>query len=291
MRRLRPGLIHANDYNTAWIGVIGKWTTGARLIYDSHELWPDRNLRPEPRGWLLLCESLFVRVADEVITTSPGYAQVLARRYRIAEPRLIRNVPGWKVAAGEEERPSGAGPLAVYFGAITRNRGLATALRALALVPELHMRFVGPEAWGYRSELAALAGELGVAGRLELLDPVPPDRAASVLADADLGLALIEPACLSYRMTLPNKLYEYVAAGLPILAGEVPVLAAEVRGNRIGLVADPADPVAVAAALRAMLEPDAQRELRAAVRLVARDAVWEREQVRLSELYEAVAPR
>ena len=93
------------------------------------------------------------------------------------------------------------------------------------------MRFVGPEAWGYRSELAALAGELGVAGRLELLDPVPPDRAASVLADADLGLALIEPACLSYRMTLPNKLYEYVAAGLPILAGEVPVLAAEVRGN------------------------------------------------------------
>ena len=291
VRRLRPGLIHANDYNTAWIGVIGKWTTGARLIYDSHELWPDRNLRPEPRGWLLLCESLFVRVADEVITTSPGYAQVLARRYRIAEPRLIRNVPGWKVAAGEEERPSGAGPLAVYFGAITRNRGLATALRALALVPELHMRFVGPEAWGYRAELAALAEELGVAGRLELLDPVPPDRAASVLADADLGLALIEPACLSYRMTLPNKLYEYVAAGLPILAGEVPVLAAEVRGNRIGLVADPADPVAVAAALRAMLEPDAQRELRAAVRLVARDAVWEREQVRLSELYEAVAPR
>ena len=48
--RLRPRLIHANDYNTAWIGVAASGSTGSRLLYDSHELWPDRNLRPEPRA-------------------------------------------------------------------------------------------------------------------------------------------------------------------------------------------------------------------------------------------------
>ena len=284
VRRIEPDLIHANDYNTAWIGVFGKWLTGARLIYDSHELWPDRNLRPESRGWLLLCEALFVRAADEVITTSPGYAAVLARRYRIEPPRLVRNVPAWRAEREPEARPGNA-PLAVYFGALTRNRGLATALRALALVPELRMRFVGPEAWGYRLDLHALAAELGVADRLEILDPVPPEQAAGVLADADLGLALIEPACLSYRMTLPNKLYEYVAAGLPVLSSEVPVLAAQVRENGLGLVADSRDPVAVAAAIRAMLEPGARVTFREAVGRLAAETGWDREQEKLADVY------
>jgi glycosyltransferase involved in cell wall biosynthesis len=284
VRRLRPRLIHANDYNTAWIGVAGKWLTGSRLVYDSHELWPDRNLRPEPRGWLLLCESLFVRIADEVITTSPGYSQVLARRYRIPAPRVVRNVPAWRSHPDPDRRPAQP-PLAVYFGAITRNRGLAPALRALALVPELRMRFVGPEAWGYGGELRQLAAELGVADRLQILDPVPPEQAASVLADADLGLALIEPACLSYRMTLPNKLYEYVAAGVPVLSSGVPVLAGEVRRHELGLVADPADPAALAAAIRAMLDPAAQARLRAAVSRLAAETGWDREQAGLEQVY------
>jgi len=288
VRRLRPRLIHANDYNTAWIGAAGKWLTGSRLVYDSHELWPDRNLRPEPRPWLLLCEALFVRVADEVITTSPGYAQVLARRYRIPSPRVVRNVAAWR--AGPSPRPDPAAPpLAVYFGAITRNRGLAPALRALALVPELRMRFVGPEAWGYGAELRQLAAELGVDERLEILDPVAPEQAASVLADAGLGLALIEPACLSYRMTLPNKLYEYVAAGLPVLSSEVPVLAEEVRRHGLGVIADPADPAALAAAMRAMLDPVAQAKFREAAARLAAETVWEREQLALAAVYRPAA--
>jgi glycosyltransferase involved in cell wall biosynthesis len=288
VRRVRPDLIHANDYNTAWIGVLGKWLTGARLVYDSHELWPDRNLRPEPRGWLLFSEALFVRVADEVITTSPGYAAVLARRYRIDSPRLVRNVPVWR-SKPDPDRLPGDPPLAVYFGALTRNRGLTTALRALALVPNLRMRFIGPEAWGYRGDLNTLAAELDVTDRLEILDPVPPDQAASVLADADLGLALIEPVCLSYRMTLPNKLYEYVAAGLPVLSSEVPVLAAEVREHGLGLVTDSADPAAVAAAIEAMIEPAAQAGFRASVNALADVIGWGIEQRRLASVYESLS--
>jgi glycosyltransferase involved in cell wall biosynthesis len=281
--RLRPELIHANDYNTAWIGLAGKLLGGSRLVYDSHELWPDRNLRPEWRPWLLLCEALFVRAADEVITTSPGYAEVIAGRYRVPPPAVVRNVPEWRAepAPGETHSP----PLAVYFGAVTRNRGLPAALRALALLPELRLRIVGPEAWGYRATLAELAAELGVADRLELLEPVAPQEAPAVLGDADVGLALIEPACLSYEMTLPNKLYEYVGAGLPVLSSEVPVLAREVREHGIGAVADPADPAAVAAALRAVLEPEANARFRAAAARLAAEATWQREREKLAAVY------
>lgn len=286
--RERPEVVHANDYNTAWVGVAAKWLTGARLVYDSHELWPDRNLRPEPRAWLLLCEALFVRAADRVLTTSPGYARVMARRYRIKPPTVIRNVPDWSA----EDDGRGAGPpLAVYFGALTRHRGLPTALRALARLPELRMRLVGPEAWGYRATLRELADELGVADRVELLDPVPPEQAASVLVDADVGLALIEPVCLSYRMTLPNKLYEYVAAGLPVLASDVPVLATEVRRHGLGRVANPTDPSAVATALREMLDSEAQRQFREAAARLGTVTAWERERQKLADAYGSLAQR
>jgi glycosyltransferase involved in cell wall biosynthesis len=230
------------------------------------------------------------------VTTSPGYARVMASRYRIEAPVVVRNVPEWRAESTPNVEDEGAArdagpPLAVYFGALTRNRGLPTALRALAQLPELRLRLVGPEAWGYRRTLLELAEQLGIGERVEMLEPVPPERAAAVLADADVGLALIEPVCLSYRMTLPNKLYEYVAAGLPVLASDIPVLAAEVREHRLGLVADPADPDAVAAALREMLVPDAQRSFREAVSRHAADAVWERERERLVEIYAAPAQR
>jgi len=64
LRRLRPDAVHAHDVAMLPPGRAGARLTGARLVYDAHELWPDRNLRPEWRPWLLACEALFTRVVD-----------------------------------------------------------------------------------------------------------------------------------------------------------------------------------------------------------------------------------
>ena len=79
VRELRPALIHCNDYNTMWDRCRSPPHGGAVVVYDSHELWADRNQRPEPRWWLLACEFVFVRCAHRTITASPGYADVIAR--------------------------------------------------------------------------------------------------------------------------------------------------------------------------------------------------------------------
>ena len=85
-RRERPLLVHANDWNTMWCAVAIKLLYGSRVVYDSHELWPDRNGRWEQRWWLLTSEALFVRLADATVTASPGYAEALAKRYRMPRP-------------------------------------------------------------------------------------------------------------------------------------------------------------------------------------------------------------
>jgi glycosyltransferase involved in cell wall biosynthesis len=286
--RERPELVHCNDYNTAWIGVAAKLLTGSRFVYDAHELWPDRNLRPEPRAWLLACEWLFTRVADRVLTTSPGYAEVMARRYRIRPPLVVRNIPEAHTAAAVASRSNGA-PLALYFGALTRNRGLEEAIAALPEVPGLRLRLVGPEAWGFRAELARLAERLGVEDRVELWEPVAVGEGWGVISEADIGLALIQPSCLSYELTLPNKLFEYTAAGVPVLGSRLPMISDFISRHGVGLTAAPGDVHDVAAKLRAMLEPEANARMREATHRAAATLTWDSERERLVTAYKELS--
>lgn len=289
IRRLRPQVVHCNDYNTMWIGVAAKLLAGSTLIYDSHELWPDRNGRSEPRWWLLACEALFLRVADANLVTSPGHAEAIARRHRVARPRVVRNI-------AERPATNGAGPTGdertreqdrtlVYVGALTDHRGLEQAIAALPRAPGMTLRVLGPGAAPYRERLQMLAEEHGVGGRVLLAPPVAPDEVVATIAPAAAGLALIQPACRSYELSLPNKLFEYLAAGLPVLAAGVPTIRSFVEQNGVGLIVAPDDPEAISRAMEEIVEPERNRRLRAAVAEASARLSWVEESERLRQAY------
>lgn len=293
VRALRPRLVHCNDYNTMWIGVAAKLLTGATLVYDSHELWPDRNGRSEARWWLLACEALFLRVADLKLATSPGHAGEIGRRHRVAAPHVVRNIaerparPG--AADGDRGREGAAPKTIVYAGALTEGRGLEQAIAALADAPGIDLRMLGPGRGDYREALAELAARHGVAEKVAVDPPVAPEAVVEEIRRATAGLTLIQPACRSYELCLPNKLFEYLAAGLPVLASDLPTIRAFVAPAGVGLIVPPADTEAIAAAMRAVVEPRRNRELRAAVAAAAAEHRWEREAERLEGLYAAAA--
>ena len=288
VRRTRPELVHCNDYNTMWIGVVAKLGYGARVIYDSHELWPDRNLRPEWRRWLMACEALFVRLADQTITTSPGYADVIARRYRVSRPVVVRNVPDLPAVSAVPAVDEGQ-PLAVYFGAITSGRGLEHAIRLLAQCRDLRLRLVGPDAWGYRDHVDRFAQSLGVRERVDILPPVSPSQMREAVAGASVALALIEPTCLSYRLTLPNKLFEYIAAGLPIVASNLPVIADFIESAGVGVVVDLDEPGSLERGVKAALDPTENTGFRQAARIAARTIPWRSEAKVLADVYQGTS--
>lgn len=275
-RRTRPGLVHANDWNTMWTGLAIKLGFGARLVYDSHELWPDRNGRWEWRPWLLAGEALFMRAADEVITSSPGYADALAKRYRVSRPLVVRNIPEPCTSAGRA--PSGrasqellsaigrsqvAGPPSparvVYVGGLMPGRGLEQMIDALALLPDVRLYAIGPGARSYRTNVLLRARAAGVEDRVVLRDAVAPGEVQGVLLGAAAGLCLIQPICRSYELSLPNKLFEYAAAGVPVLASDAPVIAAVVRAHGLGQVVAGDHPSAIATSLERLLAPEAWR--------------------------------
>ena len=320
-RRSKPRLVHANDWNTMWAGLFIKWSSGARLVYDSHELWADRNGRWEWRPWLLACEALFVRAADEVLTSSPGYADALAARYRIARPAVVRNIPetlsrppagAHNGSGGAPPDPNGGSehwgqprdtcvlaarrsrpeiPLVVYVGGLMPGRGLEQMIDALALLPDARLRAVGPGALPYRVGLLARARASGVLDRVELCHPVAPAEVGGVLAEASAGLCLIQPICRSYELSLPNKLFEYAAAGVPVLASDLPVIGEVVHREGFGTLAPAADPRGIAASLERLLEPDRWRLAAERARAFAETHSWNGEANTLARLYRQAGPR
>jgi glycosyltransferase involved in cell wall biosynthesis len=296
VREERPALVHCNDYNTMWVGVAAR-LMGSTVVYDSHELWPDRNGRSEPRWWLIACEYLFVHLAHRTITASPGYAEVMARRYRIAPPAVVRNIPdasmlpvGMTSENGDSGRQS-EDRVALYVGALTTGRGLELSIMALNHIDDVRLRLVGPARPAYLKELVALADREGVSDRVEFAGAVSAGELIETISGASVGLALIQPICLSYRMSLPNKVFEYVAAGLPVLGSDLPAIGSLVNEHRIGLLAEPGEARDVADKLGEMLDPERNSAFREAVREAARELNWDHEAERLAAVYRDAAGR
>jgi glycosyltransferase involved in cell wall biosynthesis len=289
VREVRPALIHCNDYNTMWVGVFARVLGGSTVVYDSHELWADRNGRREPRWWLIACEWLFVHAAHRTFTASPGYSDVISHRYRIRRPGVIRNIPDASMLAGVSRNGDSpdreAERVALYVGALTTGRGLELSIMALDQLQDVRLRLVGPARPAYLKQLADLADHEGVSDRVEFAGAVSPSELIESIREARVGLALIQPVCLSYRMSLPNKVFEYVAAGLPVLGSDLPAISALVDEYRIGLLARPGEVDDVAAKLEAMLEPERNEAFREASREAFEELNWDHEAVRLAGEY------
>lgn len=299
--RLRPQIVHAHDAAMLLPGLIGARLTGARLVYDSHELATSVPYRERAWAWFVgAIERLAVPRAAAVITVSDGIAQRLAQLYGLrARPVVVRNVS----ALGDGAAPPGPGlrarlglaartPLILHQGAAAPMRGCETLVRATAAVDGAHLVFLGDDdVRGFNGELARLADRLGIADRVHFVASQPLEGLLALTREADVGVTLLEDTCVNHQLALPNKLFEYIAAGVPVVASDLPEMGALVRERRIGWTADPADPESVAAALRVALAahdlPALHRHLDAA----AAELRWDVERERLEALYGALAAR
>ncbi|MFC7376610.1 glycosyltransferase [Brachybacterium sp. GCM10030267] len=298
--RVRPDVIHANDANTLVPALAIRAASRGRIgiVYDSHELWRHRNVRP---GRLLaphveaLIEAVGIRRVDGVITVSPSIADWLERTYRLPRrPALVRNVPVADdlpdPASGVLRARAGLGAedrVIAYGGRITTARGIEETIAALPHLPaDVHFVLLGYGEQAALEQVRAEAAHHGVAERVHLVGAVEPDAVSRSLADGDVAVVHVRPICLSYRFALPNKLFESIRAGLPIAAADLPDMRRVVEELGVGEVFQGSSPQDLAEALRAILDdPDTYRER---ARQVADDLTWERETESMLALYRRV---
>lgn len=238
---------------------------GARLAYDARELYPHVGAtagRPWARLFWSLLEGVYIRRADAVFTVNESIARRLASTCGIAPPTVLYNTPPVQQVSRTRwlHEQTGLPPetvLVLYQGYLKKGRGCERLLEAMPKVKGAALVFLGEGP--LQPRLEARARQLGLERRVKFLPMVPPNELLHATASADIGACLIEGIMLSLHLALPNKLFEYLMAGLPVLASDLPEIRRVVAGHDVGRLVDWRDPEALVRALQEMVEhPEAR---------------------------------
>jgi glycosyltransferase involved in cell wall biosynthesis len=299
-----PAVVHAHDLRALPAAMLSR-RAGTVFIYDSHELYAEAGANAlrstASRRAMGQLERRWSAGLDALVTVNEELAMRL--REAIQPPRVVvvHNCPPlWQSPQPPPDRlreatglPRGT-PLILYHGALVPGRGLAELAAAMP-EPGLEGAHLVVMGWGpLESEVAALAAAPAPGGRLHLLPPVPPDELLPWVASADVVAVPIQPDTLNHRLSTPNKLWEAIAAGVPVVASDFPAMRRIVLDDPagpLGAVCDPTDPRALAAALAGLLaQPPAERDaLRARCHQAATERWnWETEGGKLLALYGAL---
>jgi glycosyltransferase involved in cell wall biosynthesis len=274
---------------------------GGRTVYDSRDVYMrSRGFeRMGPlRAPLAALERRWARAADAVLTVNDAYADLLAADFAIERPRVVRNTPRRYTLPDPPpdnlRRRLGVGPeigIVLYQGGLLTDRGIEQGMEAIRQVPDAIFVVMG--VGKPLPRLADRAAAPGLQGRVRFVDPVPPEQLLDWTASADVMLMAIQPTSLNHRYSTPQKLWEAIAAGVPVVASDLPGMADVVRELDCGVLVDPTDPGDIARGIRRVLE--APPEERASMRMRAwrggqERYNWESEVATLVGLYRELAP-
>ena len=245
----RPDIIHVHDLPMLRIGVELKRRLSIPLLYDMHEYYPEQpRLTRKQRRDLRLLEKKYIHRADVAITVNFMLGDIIKKDYRLSAIQIIQNAvssrPNYerdrKYDRFREDYPNlKERLLLLYQGYVAEERNLETAIRAMCAAREHRWVLLIMGYGDYALTLKRLAHDLKAHDRVLFVPPKTQDILLEYTASADLGLIPYPTnADINTRYVSPNKLYEFIAAGIPILSNKLPYVRHVIEENGYGLVAE-----------------------------------------------------
>jgi glycosyltransferase involved in cell wall biosynthesis len=291
-RGLEADLYLANDWRALPIGCEAARATGARLAYDSHEYgvgeFAERRLwRAVFPRYIDFLEREAIGKAAFVSAVGEGIARLLQERYDLpTTPIVIRNVPDYRPMP---LRPVSSPVRVLYHGQFLPNRGLEPLVESVRWWrPELslHLRGYGPRR--YEGFLKRLIDGSPARDRIHIHPPARMLDLVPLANESDIGIHPLLATSDQTRFSLPNKLFEYLMAGLAVCVSDLPEMASIVRRYGVGVLLSSTTPDAIAAAVNG-IDLSVLPELKARALAAARELCWEKEKRVLVEAVAGVA--
>jgi glycosyltransferase involved in cell wall biosynthesis len=289
--KIRPRICHCHDLNTLPVGYLSKKILNTILIYDSGELESQR-LSQESNWYKWInrrMEHFLINRADKVITVSEGIADYLMKQDGISRPVVIRNFPepSKKINKLPQKDYFGFGKnykIVIYQGGLTPGRGLISLVKAMKFLNRKIILFLfgdGPLVKELKKEIR----QLNLENKVILKGWVEPNLLQELIPQADLGVVPFENISLNHYLALPNKLFEYVAAGLPMAVSDFPEMGGLVKRYKIGFTFDPDKPKDIAKAINNILLTKNYNSFKKNVLKAKKLLTWEKEKQKLINLY------
>jgi glycosyltransferase involved in cell wall biosynthesis len=295
----KPDVVHCNDLDTLLVGVLAKRRYGCRVVFDAHEFYPHSD--PDGR-WLditffSLLERFLIRRADAVVTVNPLLAEAMREAYGLERVHAVPNAEPWvedrppPLPGSEMERLAAGRVKFLYQGLFTRGRGIDGLVEAWSKVDTTRTALFlrGPDnVWRRQAiQCAARFGLLNCA--VFFLDPVTEQQLICAAAEADVGVIPYEPHVINNRLCCPNKLSQYLHAGLMVITNELPYVKSVLADADAGLSYDSSDPDSLAAVImRIVQDPELLKRSRENALRFARERFnWQAHAQTFDALYHA----
>jgi len=290
-----PRVFVANDLPMLPIAKQAATACGARLVYDSHELYSEQEFSErEKRRWAEI-EAKYIGTCDAVITVNQSIAAELERRYGIDGVRVIHNAERSTDAPIRSRLFHEMFGLAtdkkvlLLQGGLSAGRNLEVLVDAMRHLQNTSVVLVILGDGQLLKKLQAKVKSKDLSSRVCFHPAVPQRDLLGFTAAADAGVIPYQATCLNNYFCTPNKLFEFIAAGIPILASDLPEIRNMVQGQQIGLVGDMSTPEELACLVDEFFS-DEQRlaSWRINVSTARKHVCWEEEEKKLVEIYEAL---
>ena len=240
--RIKADIYHAVDLDVLAGAYRAARKAGGKLIYEAREFYTELeplqgrdSLKAIWRG----LEKRLIGKADKVITINESIAEELCKRYGIEKPAIIRNVAMSvsnlkPVDLREKFNISENNKIILYQGVLRKGQGLFYQLEIMRYLDNIVMIFLGRGP--IEEDIRKKAAEYGIGDKVILGGRVSPDELLNYTAFADAGLLLMEDAALNNRLALPQKLFQYLVAGIPQVVSPMPEISRFVKSEGTGIV-------------------------------------------------------
>ncbi len=277
----------SNDLDTLPANFLASMLKRKPLVYDSHEFFtevPELVHRPKVKRMWEWMEKRMVPKLKHAYTVCDSIAGIYTEKYGVSFG-VVRNLP---VAADlkkeAEEFHSHAEKVILYQGAVNVGRGLEQAIRAMCFVDNARLLIAGDG--DIRPELEKLVAGLGLKNKVKFLGRLSIDELSQLTPQAHLGLSIEEDIGLNYRFALPNKLFDYIQARVPVLVTDLPEMAAIVRQYEIGEITPSLEPEKLAKICIEMLQGGTRRKTwKKNLEKASKELTWENEEKILEEIF------
>jgi len=238
--RAQPRIVNAHSLTVLPLGVILRLLFRSKLIYDAHELETESNDSQGIRKKIARnMERFFIRFVDQTIVVSHSIKNWYQQEYRLEKIEVIKNIPEGNRRRTKSDfirrelKLPDLAKIFVYVGTFVPGRGLDMMLRAFKNRDDMkHMVFLG-----YGPLESVIKAETRHPN-IHFLPAVAPGDVIECISSADVGISFIENTCLSYYYCLPNKVFEYIAAGIPFISSAFPELMREFQDHDVAWFSD-----------------------------------------------------
>lgn len=279
-------LMVANDLDTLLASYCASKIKFKRLVYDSHEFFtelPELVDRNFPKKVWTILERIILPKLQYCYTVSESIAKSYQKQYG-TDMKVVRNVPYRKDEISLDEIEKKSTKEILYQGSLNIGRGLEHLIDSMEYLQDVKLRIVGDG--DITGQLKERIIQRGVTEKVELMGRIPFEQLPPITSKADLGIALEENIGLNYYYALPNKLFDYIQARIPVLVSPFPEMQKIVNQYQIGTVYDHKTPKALAEKIEEIFSlSNRYNKWKQNTSKAANELCWENEKVILQEVY------